>query len=46
VIGKIIGGSNVLFVKNGVEKRLFWDIEVQPLIGIGKGRLKKVKNGE
>jgi AIR synthase-related protein len=46
VIGKIIGGSNVLFVKNEVEKRLFWDIEVQPLIGIGKGRLKKVKNGE
>jgi AIR synthase-related protein len=46
VIGKITGGSNVIFVKNGVEKRLFWDIEVQPLIGIGKGRLKKVKNGE
>jgi AIR synthase-related protein len=46
VIGKIVGGSNVIFVKNGVEKRLFWDIEVQPLIGIGKGRLKKVKNGE
>jgi uncharacterized protein len=46
VIGKIIGGSNVLFVKNGVEKRLFWDIEVQPLIGIGKNRLNRVKNGE
>lgn len=46
VIGKITGGSNVIFVKNGVEKRLFWDIEVQPLIGIGKGGLKKAKNGE
>lgn len=46
VIGKIIGGSNVLFVKNGVEKRLFWDTEAQPVIGIGKDRLNKVKNGK
>jgi uncharacterized protein len=46
VIGKIIGSSNVFFVQNGVGKRLFWDIEVQPLIGIGKNRLSEVKNGE
>jgi AIR synthase-related protein len=46
VIGKIIGGTNVLFVKNDGEKRLFWDIEAQPLIGIGKDRLSNVKNYE
>ena len=46
VIGKITEGSDVLFVKNGVEKRLFWDTEAQPVIGIGKHRLNKVKNGE
>jgi selenophosphate synthetase-related protein len=46
VIGQIIGGSSVLFVKNGAEKTLFWDTEAQPLIGIGKDRLNKVRNGE
>lgn len=46
VIGKIIGGSNVLFVKNCGEKTLFWDVQARPLIGIGKHSLKKVKNGE
>ncbi len=45
VIGKITGGSKVLLVKNAAQKALFWDIAVQPLIGIGRDRLKKVKNG-
>lgn len=46
VIGRITGGSNVLFVKNGTGKTLFWDTEAQPVIGIGKEILNKVKNGE
>jgi AIR synthase-related protein len=45
VIGKIIGGSNILFVKNGGERKPLWDVEARPLIGIGKDSLNKVKNG-
>jgi hypothetical protein len=46
VIGNVTSGSKVIFVKEGVDKKLFWDIDIQPLIGIGEKMLTQVKNGE
>jgi len=43
-IGKVNNGNKVFFVNNNVERKLFWDLEVQPLIGV-KNKRKKVRNG-
>jgi len=46
VIGNVRCGSKVIFVKEGVDKKLFWDIDTKPLIGIGEKMLAKVKSDE
>jgi len=42
-IGTVNNGSKVFFINDNVERELFWDLEVQPLIGV-KNKRKKVKD--